>query len=111
MDGIPERIEDRGDLLVDARPVVPDIRDRQDDLLGKGAVTTHTQPDRVGAQVPAAGPAVATVAANDVALAADDVARLEVADIAADLEDGTDELMTDDERRLDRLRGPRVPAL
>ena len=38
VDRVAERVEDRGDLLVDARPVVPDVGHRQDDLLGEGAV-------------------------------------------------------------------------
>ena len=35
----------------------------------------------------------------------------EVVDVAADLEDLADELVADDERRLDRLRRPGVPGL
>jgi hypothetical protein len=44
------------------------------------------------------------------ALTADDVAGREVADAAADLEHFAEELMADDERRADRLLGPRVPT-
>ena len=90
--------------------MVPDVRDRQDDLLGERAVALDAEADRVRAEVPAAGPAVAAAAADDVALAADDVAGREVADVAADLEHLADELVADDERRLDRLLGPRIPV-
>src|SRR5213596_4239431 len=51
MDRVPERVEDRGDLLVDARPVVPDVGHGQDDLLGKRAVAVDAQADGVRAQV------------------------------------------------------------
>ena len=44
VDGVAERVEDRGHLGVDARPVVPDVRHRQDDVLGEGAVATDPEP-------------------------------------------------------------------
>ena len=111
VDRVAERVEDRGDLLVDARPVVPDVGHRQDDVLGERPVAPDAEPDRVGAQVPAAGEAVAAAAADDVALAADEVAGREVGDVAADLDDLADELVADDERRLDRLLRPRIPGV
>ena len=49
----------------------------------------------VRAQVAPAGQAVAAAAADDVALAADDVARREVLDVRADLDDLADELVPD----------------
>ena len=57
--GVPERVEDRGDVLVDARPVVPDVGHRQGDVLGERAVPVHAEADRVRAQVAPAGEAVA----------------------------------------------------
>ena len=96
VDGVPEGVEDRRDLLVDPRPVVPDVGDRQDDLLGEGAVPPDTEPDGVGAEVPASGPSVSAVAANHMPFAAHQVADLEVGHVAADLQDGADELMADD---------------
>ena len=111
MDGVAEGIEDRGDLLVDPRPVVPDVRHRQDDVLGERPVATHAEADRIRAEVPATGPAVAAAAADDMALAAHDVAGVEVGHVAADLDDLAHELVADDEGRDDRLRGPRIPRL
>ena len=111
MDRVAERVEDRGDLLVDARPVVPDVGHRQHDVLGERPVAPDAEPDRVGAQVAPAGEAVAAAAADDVALARDEVARPEVGDVGPDLDDLTDELVADDERRLDRAGRPRVPRL
>ena len=111
VDRVAERVEDRGDVLVDPRPVVPDVRHRQGHVLGEGAVAPDTEADRVGAQVAPAGQAVAASAADDVALAAHEVARAEVGDVAPDLDDLADELVADDERRLDGPRRPRVPRL
>ena len=111
VDRVAERVEDRGDLLVDARPVVPDVGHRQRDVLGERAVAADAEPDRVGAQVAPAGQAVPAAAAHDVTLARDEVARMEVGHVATDLDDLADELVADDERRLDRPGGPRIPRL
>ena len=67
---VAERVEDRRDVLVDARPVVPDVGHRQGDQLGERARAVHADALGVRAQVPAAGHAVAAAAADDVALAA-----------------------------------------
>src|SRR6185369_11982692 len=72
VDRVPEGIEDRADLLVDARPVVPDVRHGQDDLLRERAIAVDSEPDRVRAQVPAARSTVAASTADHVALAAGD---------------------------------------
>ena len=83
----------------------------QGHVLREGPGAAHAQPDGVRAQVAPAGQAVPAAAAHDVALARDEVARAEVDDVAADLDDLADELMPDDERRRDGLRGPGVPRL
>ena len=110
VDRVPERVEDRGDLLVDTRPVMPDVGHRQDDVLGERPVTTDPETDRFGAQVAAPGQAVPAATAYDVALTRDEVARVEVGDVRADLDDLADELVPDHERRLDRLRRPGIPG-
>jgi hypothetical protein len=107
--GVAERVEDRGDLLVDPGPVMPDVRHRDRHELREGAVAAHPEADRVGAQVAPAGEAVTAAAAHDVALAGHEVARPEVRHVRAHFDDLTDELVPDDERRLDRFRRPRVP--
>ncbi len=111
VDRVPERVEDRGHVLVDPRPVVPDVGHRQDHVLGEGAVASDAQADRVGAQVASTGEAMAAAAAHHVALAADEVARGETGDVAARLDDLADELVADDERRLDGPLGPRIPRV
>ena len=108
---VPERVEDRGHLLVDARPVVPDVRHRQRHELGESARPLHAEPDRVGAEMAPPGHAVAAAAADDVALAADDVARVEVAHVRADIDDLADELVPDHERHRNRLLRPGVPRV
>ena len=73
--GVAEGVEDGGHLLVDAGPVVPHVRHRQGDVLGEGPVTADAEADAVGAEVAPTGQAVAAAPADDVALAADEVAR------------------------------------
>ena len=82
-----------------------------DDVLREGSVAPDPETDRVGAQVAPAREAVAAHAAHDVTFAGDQVAGMEVVHVAADLDDLADELVADDERRRDGLRGPRVPRL
>src|SRR5438046_4256971 len=90
VDAVAERVEDRPDLLVDARPVMPDVRHREDDVLSERAVATDAQADRVRAEVPPSGEAVPAAAADDVALAAHEVTGMEVRDVRADLFDRPD---------------------
>ena len=109
VDGVPKRIEDRGDLLVHARPVVPDIGHGQRHEFGEGAIAPHAKADGVGAQVPSSGEAVPASATDHVALAAHEVSGLEVGHIAADLDNLAHELVARDERWLDVLLRPRIP--
>ncbi len=108
---IAERVEDRGDLLVDAGPVVPHVGHRQGHVLGERSVAPDPEPDRLGAQVAPPGQAVAAAAADHVTLARHEVAGGEVGDVGAHVHDLADELVTDHERRLDRPGRPRIPAL
>src|SRR5206468_11838154 len=104
-------VEDRGDLFVDPRPVMPDIRHRQAHELGEGSVAPDAQTNRVGAQVAPAGEAVAAHAAHDVTFTGDEIARLDVVHVASDLDHLADELVANDEWRLDGARGPRIPRV
>ncbi len=78
VDGVAERVEDGGHVAVDARVVVPDVGHRQRDVLGEGAGTVDADALGVLAQMAAAGQAIAAAAADDVPLAADDLAGMEV---------------------------------
>ena len=84
---LPNGSKIAADVLGDPGPVVPDVRHRQRDVLGECAGPLHAEPDRVRAQVPPPRHAVAAATADDVPLAADDVARVEVAHVRADLDD------------------------
>ena len=66
---------------------------------------------RVAAQVPAAGAAVAAVAAGDVALAGDAVADREAAHFAAERDDLAAVLVADLHRHRDRALRPGVPLV
>ncbi len=111
VDGIAQRIEDRGDLVADAPPVVPDVGHRQRDVLRERAGTLHAEPDRVGAEVAPPGHAVPAAPADDVTLAAHPVARAEVAHVRPHVDDLADELVPDHQRHRDRPLRPRVPAV
>ena len=79
--------------------------------LGERARALHAEPDRVRAEMPPPGHAVAAAPAHDVPLAADEVADLEAADVRADLDDLADELVPDHHRHRDRPLRPRVPVV
>ncbi len=80
-----------------------------DHVLGEGTIASDAQADGVRTEVAAPGQAMTAAAADDVALAADDLAGVEVADVGADLDDLADELVAHDERRFDGRRRPGVP--
>ena len=78
VDRVAERVEDRGDVLVDARPVAARRWSSAGPRTRRTRRRGRRRGRRVGAQVAAAGQAVAAQPAGDVALAADDVAGREV---------------------------------
>ena len=108
---VSERIEDRRNVLVYPRPVVPDVRHRQRYVLGERAGPLYPEPDGVRTQVPAPCHAVPAATADDVPLAADEVADLEVAHVGADRGRLTDELVADNHRHGNRLLRPGIPAV
>ena len=111
MYGISKGIKDRGDLGIDTRPMLPDVSHRQGNILSKRsrAVDSHTL--CVAAQMPASCQAVAAMAADDVAFAADDFAGKEVYDVGPDLDDFADELMADDQWQKDSSLCPGIPLI
>ena len=111
VDGVAERVEDRGDLVGDAGRVAPDVGHREDDVLGEGAIAVDADSEGVSAEVAAAGETVATATADDVAFAADELADGEVGDVGADGYDFADELVADDEALADGGFGPGVPVV
>jgi hypothetical protein len=85
VDGVAEGIKrcSRG-ILVHAVAMMPDVRHRHADVFGEGPGAVHADADGVFAKMPAAGEAVAAAPADDVALGADDLARMEVVHVRAD---------------------------
>ena len=82
-----------------------------DDVFGERARPVDADALGVRAEVPPAGQAVAAAAADDVALAADDLAGMKVRDVRADLDDLADELVADHHRHGNRLLRPGVPVV
>ena len=112
MDRVAERVEDRPEVGVDVVVVDPDIGRRDDDVVGEGAVTVDADTDGVDAQVATPRAAVATGAADDVALAGDPVADPHARHVATDLVDLAVELVADGlGRARHRTGGPVVPAV
>ncbi len=111
VDRVAERIEDRLHIARNVRIVDPNIGHRHGDVFGEGAGPLHADPLRVLAQMTPAGQAVAAVATDDVPLAADDLAGMEILDVGADLDDAADELVTDDQRHRDGSPSPGVPLV
>src|SRR5580693_2963054 len=71
---VAEGIEDGGNFQVDVGIVPPDVGDGKDDELGEGAGAVYADADGIRAEMAAASEAIATASADDVSLAADDVA-------------------------------------
>src|SRR5204862_171988 len=81
------------------------------EIASRSGFAPHPEADRIGAEMTATGKTVTAPPADDVAFAAHDLARVEVVDVRADLDDLTDELVADDERRMDRPGRPWIPRL
>ena len=109
--GIAERVEDRGDLVGhvvgDRHDIV--LRDRQ--IFAEGARPVDADAERVAAEMPAAGAAVAAMAADDMAFARDALADLVFGDGRAEIGDRADEFMAGDHRHRHGLLRPLVPIV
>jgi hypothetical protein len=108
---VAEGIEDRpdfiGNVLGDRHHVV--LRDRE--VFGEGAGTLHAHSERVSAQVSAARPTVAAVAADDMALARDPLAQPVLGHRAPEIGDLAHELVADHHRNRHRSARPLVPVV
>ncbi len=109
VDGVTERVEDGSDIRIDARAVDPGIGHGQGKVLGKCAGAIDADALGIGAQMATAGQAIAAMAADDVALAADDLAGEKVAHVRADLDDFADEFVADDHGNRDGFSCPVIP--
>ncbi len=107
--GIPQRVEAGHDVEVHPGGDLPDVGLRYDHVIGKRAVAVHPDTLRVGAEVAAAGQAVAAMPADDVPFAGDQLALGQAGHAVAGVLHRSDIFVADDQRRLDGARGPRVP--
>ena len=109
--GVAERVENRGNLIVDRGRQLEHIGRGYGQIFGECAGAIHADAEGVAAQVPASGAAIAAVSAGDVSLARDPIAGAEAAHLAADLDDLARILVTHGHRHRHRLLRPGVPVV
>ena len=107
---VAQRIERAEHVQRDGFAAVPDIRNRHRDVLGVGPVSVDADASRGRTEVSPSGQAVSATATDDVAFGADEVADLEIVDVAADFNDTADKLMSDDQGDADGLLCPGIPV-
>lgn len=111
VDGVAERVEDRGDVEINVRLVLPDVCVRHGDELGESAVGVHADAARFYAQSTLARHTVSAASADEMAFNADDVADCEIDDVRADINEFADEFVADGRRNFDRALRPCVPIV
>ncbi len=111
MGGVAERIEYRGDLIVDGRRQLEHVASRDGQVFGESAGAIHAHARRVAAQMAPPRAAIAAMAAGDVPLARHPVAGLEAAHFAAHLDDLTRIFVAHGHGHRHRLLRPRVPVV
>jgi hypothetical protein len=111
MDRIAERVENGSYIPINAVVMVPDIGHGQSDILSKSARAIDADPFGMGTQMAATGQAIATMTADNVTFAANQVAGKEVRYIRTDFDNGADEFVPDNHRYRDGFLGPRVPIV
>ena len=111
MHRIAKRIEDRRYLRRDSRSMVPDIRHRQDHILGKRPIPVYSDTLRVGAKMPASRQAVPASSANYMPLTADQLSGMHIRHIRAHLHHLTHELMADHQPLRNGRARPCIPFI
>ena len=91
VNGITKGIKDRCRLGIDVVVVVPNIRHRQRQILCESPRAVDADTFRVGAQMAAAGQAIATAPADHVAFSTDDFPGMKIGDIRSHCYDFADE--------------------
>ena len=108
---VPKRIENSGDLKRNMMIVTPYVRHGKRNVLGKCSRAVHADALGMSAQMSPACQTVAAAAADHVAFSADDLSRMEIADVRANSYDLAHELMSDDKRYGDSRSRPIVPLV
>ena len=110
MGGVAEGIEDGVQLLRDGGGAGDHIAGGNHQVLGKGTVPVDTHALGTRAKVTPAGAAVAADAADDVALAGDQLSHAVALHVGADLHNLAHILMTGGHPQPDGVLGPLVPV-
>ena len=111
MHSIPQRVEDGSVVGGNGGIDLPDIRFRNANVLGEGAIGVNADDLHVLADVRFANAALKALAASHVHLGADKVAFLDGGDLAAHGGDRAAEFMTGNQRRVNALLRPSVPIV
>ena len=91
--------------------MLPDVGHRQGDVLGESAGAVDADALCMRAEVTPARHAVAAAPADQMPLAADEIAGMKVVDVTADLDNLADELVADHQRDRDGALRPGVPVV
>src|SRR5262245_15684657 len=108
---VVERIEDRHDVLIDPRPMRPDIRHRPRQKFGERTRPVHVEADRVRAEMAATRHALAAAATNDVTLTAHKITDSEICHIRSKSDYLANTFVVGNARGLHRPWRPCVPGV
>ncbi len=108
---IAQRIENRRVFLWNGGVEFPDIRFRNDHVLGEGAVGIHADNSHVLADVSFAGAALQALAARYVHFSGYEVAFLDAGDFVTERRNFTAEFVTWNQRRMNAVLRPTVPVI
>src|SRR5947209_15899620 len=111
MHGVPERVEDRGDLPVHRRIVPPDVGHGKTDVFRKSTRPVNPDSLRVGAEMPAPRQAVSTASTHDVSFSAHYFSRMKIADIRTGGNNLPDKFVPDHHGHRNRLLCPLIPLV
>src|SRR5688572_8086694 len=93
--GVAQRVEDRGDIEIDAGAVMPHVGHRNGNVFGKCSWPVHPDSHGMGTQMPAACEAVSASSTHDMAFAAYEFPREEISHVRSNADDFADELVAD----------------
>ena len=108
---VAQRIEDRRDVAIDGRVVVPDIGHWQRDVLGKRAGPIDSDTDGMGTQMASSRQAVSAAATDNMSFSADDLACVKVRHVCSDFDHLADKFVSDHHRHGNGLLSPVIPLV
>jgi hypothetical protein len=111
VNGVAERIEDGGHVLVDRSRMDPDVGHRKCNVFGKRPRPIDADSLGSRAEMTSPGEAVSATTAHDVSLTADGLAREKIGDIGTYFDDLPDEFVPDHQGNGDGLGRPGVPLM